>query len=172
MRAALPMFVLLAVLSLGGPGCARVTTHTARPSSGRLLGQGSFVLLVLDNPFPSRAGSARAGDDLLRDVAHKLMRAGVQVRVARTVPPEYAGLPCVVLQLERFRHVRPKDRLWKGGFAGRAVVAVRVRVFTPGQAEPAAEVLVDSQTGTHGLAGTDDEAVEGAVDAVTDFLLR
>jgi hypothetical protein len=172
MRATLILIAWLATLTVGGPGCARVTTRTVRPSVGRTLLAGSFALLVLDNPFPSRAGSGRAADDLLRDVAHKLMRAGVQVRVARTVPPEYAGLPCVVLQLERFRHVRPKDRLWKGGFAGRAIVAVRVRVYTPGQAEPVAEALVDSQTGTHGLAGTDDEAVEAAADAVADFLLR
>lgn len=172
MRTVLTQLVLLAALAVGGPGCAQVTTRTVRPSMGKTLPAGPFVLLVLDNPFPSRAGSARAADDLLRGVAHRLQRAGVQVRVAPTVPPEYAWVPCVVLQLERFRHVRPKDRLWKGGFAGRAEVAVRVRVYEPGLAEPGAEALVDSRTGTHGLAGTDDEAVEDAVDAVADFLLR
>ncbi len=171
MRAHLILIALLAALSASGPGCARVTTSTVRPSAAPLAA-GAFVLLVVDNPFPSRDGSERAADDLIRGVARRLSRAGVQVRVSRTVPPEYAGQPCVVLQLERFRHVRPKDRLWMGGLAGRAELAVRVRVYDPGVAEPAAEALVDSRTGTHGLAGTDDEAVEAAVERVSAFLLK
>lgn len=172
MRNILPLIVLLATLATSGPGCARITTNTVRPSPGKQVFAGSFALLILDNPFLSSSGSERAADDLLRGVAGRLQRAGTQVRVARIVLPQCAQVTCVVLQVERFRHVRPKDRLWMGAFAGRAELAVRVRVYEPGLAEPVAEALVDSRTGTHGFAGTDDEAVEGAVEAVAAFLLR
>jgi len=171
MRAHLALIAIVAALTASGTGCAQVNTKIVR-SPAAPLAPGAFVLLVIDNPFPSRSGSERAADDLVRGVARRLQRAAVRVQVTRIVPPEYAGHPCVVLQLERFRHVSARDRLWKGGFAGSAELAVRVRVYEPGVAEPAAEALVDSRTGTHGLAGTDEETIEAAIDRVSSFLLR
>ncbi len=152
-------------------GCAQLNVNTVRTVSVPIT-SGQTVLLILDNPTVSRTGSERAANDLLWGVGRKLIRAGVQVQAARSLPTEYGQNVIVILQVEDFRHVTPSDRLWKGAFAGRAGITVRVLVYERGQVESAGEVRVESRTGTHGFAGVDDEAVEAAVDRISAFLLR
>jgi len=166
--------VLFAGLLLGlscVAGCAQLNAHTVRTVSVPV-SAGQSVLLVIDNPHASKAGSERAANDLLWGVHRRLTKAGVRVEAARALPSTFEQNVVVILQVEHFRHVRPRDRLWKGAFAGRAELTVRVHVYEPDQVESAGEVRVESRTGTHGFAGTDDEAVEAAVEKVSSFLLR
>lgn len=152
-------------------GCAQLNANRVRTVSVPI-SSGQTVLLVIDNPLESKAGSARAANDVLWGVGRKLMRAGVQVQAERLLPAEYGQNVIVILQVEHFRHVKASDRLWKGAFAGRAEITVRVLVYQRGQVESAGEIRIESRTGTHGFAGVDDEAIEAAVDRISAFLLR
>ncbi|PKN47581.1 MAG: hypothetical protein CVU59_02370 [Deltaproteobacteria bacterium HGW-Deltaproteobacteria-17] len=161
------LFVGLSILS----GCAQLHATAVQPVSVPI-SPGRSVLLVLDNPIPSRPGVARAANDLIWGVARRLTRSGVQVQAARAMPPTYDQELVVILQIEHFRHVKPSDRLWKGGFAGRAELTVRVLVYERERQEPSGELRIVSRTGTHGFAGTDEEAVDAAIDQVVTSLLR
>ncbi|PKN27339.1 MAG: hypothetical protein CVU65_02765 [Deltaproteobacteria bacterium HGW-Deltaproteobacteria-22] len=161
------LFVGLSILF----GCAQLRATSVRPVSVPIT-PGRSVLLVLDNPIPSQPGVARAANDLIWGVGRRLVRAGVQVQAVRALPPSYAQDVVVIMQIEHFRHVKPSDRLWKGAFAGRAELTVRVLVYERDREESSGEVRIESRTGTHGFAGTDDEAVEAAIGQVASFLLR
>ncbi len=105
-------------------------------------------------------------------LGEELQRHHVRVRVARQLPETpLEAASVVVVQMEHFRHVRPRDRRLFGGFAGRAEIRVIVRVFDLNVPEPVAVFRITSATGTHVFAGTDDVAVNEAVHRIARQLL-